>query len=281
MGVSLKSIVAGAFFPSKGTLKQVFWPLKGLAIIIFRGEDVMMQGSFSILILDFDGVYKLQKDLSSLGEILDFEGSEGIRFMTSFAKLDELDKLIPHRDKTIAFIGGGKYHHLSLVFLRRIKVPFVLLLFDKHFDGLKKGSDFVRCDSWLNFAFGLRNLLKVGFIYMIGGGRGKLHLLTPDPSGLLKFLEDKWVYISIDKDILDVSIARWGKGWLSLDILLRLVRAIPREKIIGVDVCGEPDGFEFWKIPQSEAVNLAILNSLGMEIPTRFHRDLYGWSFNA
>ncbi|MBC7332679.1 MAG: hypothetical protein H5T91_09715 [Synergistetes bacterium] len=233
----------------------------------------MIGSSFSVLILDFDGIYREQIRLSLLGEVLNLERYEGVRFMSSFAKLNDLDRSIPNRGRTVAFLGGGEFHHLSLIFLRRIKVPFVLLLFDKHFDGLKRDSDLLRCDSWLNFVFGLKNLLKVGFVYMVGGGRGNIWFLTPDASRLLKFLGNNWVYISIDKDILDIPITRWSKGWLPLDKLLVLISVIPKEKIIGVDICGEPDRIEFWKIRQSESINLAILDALGIEVSTHVYKN--------
>lgn len=204
----------------------------------------------------------------SLGQVLDLREVREIKFMCSLRKLDEFDAFVPKGRKLIVFLGGGEYHHFSLLFLRRISVPFALLLFDKHFDGLlSKESDFVRCDSWLRFALELKVLSKVLFICKADVERGKLRFLPPDPSKLFQIIGGKWVYISIDKDILDIPLTRWGRGWLSLNQLLGLLRVIPKNKIIGVDICGEPDEIELWKIPQSESVNLALLRALGVRIP--------------
>lgn len=206
--------------------------------------------------------------MSSLGRVLNLKEISEVRFMCPLYKLDELDGLVPRGQRLIAFLGGGEYHHFSLLFLRRISLPFVLLLFDKHFDGLiSKENSFVRCDSWLRFALELDTLYKVLFICRADVERGKLRFLPPDPFKLLRAIKGKRVYISIDKDILDIPLTRWGKGWLSLSELLSLLKVIPQNKIIGVDICGEPDELELWKIPQSESINLALLKALGVKVP--------------
>ncbi|MCS7233789.1 MAG: hypothetical protein N3C62_06210 [Synergistetes bacterium] len=220
-----------------------------------------------IIILDFDGIYGEQYYLSSLGRVIDLRKVDGVKFMCFPSKLCEIDDLIPKRQKLICFLGGGEYHHFSLLFLRRISFPFVLLLFDKHFDALKREDNFIRCDSWIRDALGLKNLFKLVFICKAEVRRDKICFLPPDPSKLSNLIKGKQVYISIDKDVLDLPLTRWGRGWLSLDELLNLLISISREKIIGVDICGEPDKLELWKIPQSERINLLILKALGVVIP--------------
>ena len=50
------------------------------------------------------------------------------------------------------------------------------------------------------------------------------------------------VYISVDKDVLDIksAVTNWDQGSLSLTELEKLLSIIlKKEEIIGVDICGE------------------------------------------
>lgn len=193
--------------------------------------------------------------------------------MSPLSKLDELDPLIPSVRGSIVFLGGGEYHHFSFMLLRRFKVPLVLLLFDKHFDAFSSENGFIRCDSWLRHVLELRSLVRLIFIHEREKREGKVHFVKPEPSRILDLIGGNRVYVSIDKDVLDLPLTRWGKGWLPLERLLDILGSLPKRKIIGVDVCGEPDGLEIWKICESERVNLMILRALGVRLPA-FRNEL-------
>jgi len=218
--------------------------------------------AFCIILLDFDGIYANQSELCLRADIVISSEIREVKYMCSPSKLKEIGTLIPSKGRFIAFLGGGEYHHLSLLFLKRVKIPFFLLLFDKHLDALKKGGEFIRCDSWLNCALELKNLLGVIFIGRRERRFGKIHIMPPDGLKITRAIKDKAVYISIDKDILDVPLTRWGKGWLPLSELLRTLSFIPKDKVVGVDVCGEPEELCLWKMPESERINLEIVKAL-------------------
>ncbi|MGB9683225.1 MAG: hypothetical protein ACP5RW_07970 [bacterium] len=209
------------------------------------------------LIIHFDDTYFYQPRLRRLCNEIDLRGIRGIRYLCPIERLEELDSRISSFRGSLVFIGSGDFHYITYLFLKRIKDLFNLVLIDKHLDIKKTFGDFISCGSWVNEALKLKNLKEILYI---GSQEG-------DEFWRLKSLtrERTPIYISIDKDILDPSSleTNWDHGNLTVSYLLDIISSIPKEIIIGADICGEPRLEPFSSnIERSEEINLKILNAL-------------------
>jgi len=216
-----------------------------------------------IHILDFNGVYEEQRTLKSLAEFVFSKKIEGIRYMVLPEKIPEIENILPSH-LGVTFLGDGEFHHLTYFIIKKIKRPFVLVVFDNHLDAREE--EFLTCDSWIRKALKLKHLVKV--VVVGTQEQEKIHRVfysETDPQKILKLLGRHPVYLSIDKDVLDIGITGWESGRVSLEDLLNVLRHIPLRKILGADICGEPDPLEFWKIKESEKINLSILSALFFE----------------
>ncbi len=66
------------------------------------------------------------------------------------------------------------------------------------------------------------------------------------------------VYLSIDKDVLSEEYARtnWDQGQLSLKLLQEILQWIcSRNRILGVDICGELSSPPSWQAAEAEKIN--------------------------
>jgi hypothetical protein len=80
----------------------------------------------------------------------------------------QLDALLGRPDDTsptLAFLGSGDFHHVTLALLRRLRGPFNLLVIDKHPDWVR-GVPLLHCGTWLAHALRLPNLQRV---FHVGG----------------------------------------------------------------------------------------------------------------
>ncbi|MCX7795984.1 MAG: arginase family protein [bacterium] len=216
------------------------------------------------LILHFDDVYLYQRRLRSIGEELDLREVEGIRYLCPLEKLEELDRRIPRYRSSIAFIGSGDFHYITYLFLRRIREPFNLLLIDNHLDINGTFDGFISCGSWLKDALNNRHLRYVFYIGPYVNNSKRIIRVGKDLEELsLSVRMGIPFYISIDKDILDSSIieTNWEQGHLTLEELFRILSYIPIDRIIGIDICGEPrpDPFSPY-LKKSEEINLKIVD---------------------
>jgi hypothetical protein len=66
---------------------------------------------------------------------------------------------------TLAFLGSGDFHHVTLALLRRLRGPFNLLVIDKHPDWVR-GVPLLHCGTWLAHALRLPSLRRV---FHVGG----------------------------------------------------------------------------------------------------------------
>ncbi|PLV56187.1 hypothetical protein [Thermotoga sp. SG1] len=213
-----------------------------------------------IHILDFDGVYENQTALKSLATHVFFENMTGVRYVILPEKIAEVERILPERPG-ITFLGDGEFHHLTYLIIKRIKRPFVLLVFDHHLDA--REGEFLTCDNWIRRSLRLKHLLRV--VIVGAQEQEKIHRVfysEPDPHKVLKLLGRHPVYLSIDKDVLDVDVTGWERGNILLEDLLNVLRSIPKRKILGVDICGEPDPVDVWRLKLSEKMNLSILHTL-------------------
>jgi arginase family enzyme len=68
-------------------------------------------------------------------------------------------------ERFVNFLGSGDFHHVSLALLRRLSIPFNLLVIDNHPDWMR-GIPLLHCGTWLWHAAQLPGLQR---IYHLGG----------------------------------------------------------------------------------------------------------------
>lgn len=173
----------------------------------------------------------------------------GDKFISNSKDISQLNGL--KRIPLIRFIDSGNYHYISLFFMRKINVPYKLLLLDNHPD--TKPAVFggiTSCGGWVREASeSFQNLER---IIMAGVDETLLEEESPLPKktitvslselpSLLKSVNTP-LYISLDKDIMSEEYARtdWSQGPYSLDEIIGVLKdAFVTNKIIGFDICGE------------------------------------------
>ncbi|MDI1472619.1 MAG: hypothetical protein QMD43_04820 [Thermodesulfovibrio sp.] len=196
-----------------------------------------------------DDTYFYQRKLRKRATMeIDLRFLKEKKLMCQLDKLKFMEKKIPINKSLISFIGKGDYHYFSFIFLKLINEPFVLLVIDNHLDMRYSKDNFIRCDSWIYNA-GLLNNLKQIFYINSSNIDNIPEIMIP-------------VYISIDKDIIDRKYLKtnWTQGNLSPDQLFEFLSKIQsKNKIIGVDICGEPE-FNIEEIRKSEEINLSIVD---------------------
>ncbi len=219
----------------------------------------------SVLILHTEENYKIQNKLLSKGNSIELVRIPEKKLMASEETLQKIEKKIKPSAGKITFLGKGDYHYITYLFLRKIEKPFTLIVFDNHLDNKPLFDDeFISCGSWLNHALQLRNLQKAVVVMQNPEktGNSKLITLNYNPEKIGKIAEkSEYVYISIDKDILDEKYVNttWDQGNFSPKMIFDILNKIPKRKILGADVCGEPEDWDFFENKKSEKINLAIL----------------------
>src|SRR6266852_1895599 len=122
-----------------------------------------------IRILDLDGSVTAQRDfvrrcnarvvpLQDWGPHIRMASSFGAyrRFERAFEKRWSDDPKQP----VLTFYGSGDFHHVTLALLRRLQMPFNLLVLDKHPDWMR-GVPVMHCGTWLHHALRLPNIRRV------------------------------------------------------------------------------------------------------------------------
>jgi len=193
---------------------------------------------------------------------------------------------------SVTFIGSNHYHYVTNLLLQAVREPFVLVLFDHHADFyMPPAPDLISCGSWLRNALDELPLLQQVLVLGAGsdprtsrlarrwGGR----LVMVDEQQLMhdqevhtflsRHIAGRAVYISIDKDVLDLgeAVTAWDQGHMRLDQLtglIRLVRSMGR--LVGCDVCGEadldpltPSSLADQVLDSNNQANAAILGAIG------------------
>lgn len=210
---------------------------------------------YHVLILHFDDAYFHQEKLRRKADIeIDLRFLKGTKFMCTSDILRFMDRMIPDIRSWICFTGKGKYHYISFIFLKRIKQPFALVIVDNHLDMKYSYKDFIKCDSWVYRAGMLENIKEIFYINSL-----KIDRIP----------ETRYpVYLSIDKDILAERylITGWTQGKSSPYQIFNFISEISSmNRIISMDICGEPELDDIKEIKKSEAINLTILKCLKLE----------------
>ena len=230
---------------------------------------------------NFTGVYEKQdfyKDYSY--ELFNDRALNGVRgYMDEEARKYLLEE-IKERSKlsSIHLLDSGNYHHLSRVYLDLIKEPFKLVVYDNHTDmQFSAFGNILSCGSWIADAYEtLQNLNKIivvgaksSYIEECAFKKDKRVVFTDSISDVC--LESLLpIYISIDKDVLSSNefISDWDQGSMSLAALKKEMEfLIDRFRVIGTDICGEPD--------ISDEINISLSNNINKELVNIFVDILY------
>lgn len=241
-----------------------------------------------ITIMNFSGIYKYEQFYKDENVIwLDFSGLQGKNCYCD----DSAEKLIRERIKNMSpqglhFIDSGNYHYATKFWIDKIKEKFNLIVIDYHSDMQEPAFySILSCGSWI--AQCLENNTYIDKIILMGiskeqketlTGKYKDRLICIDNEQIKKndFLELQGlnrkypVYISIDKDVLSRNIleTNWSQGDMKLTELKSILHGIiPKQNIIGIDLCGECANEEgkLRAVQRNDEVNANLLRFLKNE----------------
>ena len=216
--------------------------------------------------MNFTGTYKEQQfyegEKISWVEAQQLSGCNCYCDEDAMKTLEELIREFPAEG--IHFLDSGNYHYVSLLWLKKIREPFCMVMFDNHTDiQTPSFGGLLSCGGWA--AAALEELPFLKEMVLAGPDqeafdqtepllRKKVRFLsreklrTEKKEKLTEFFhsipKDIPVYISVDKDVLSPKNATtsWSQGDMSLDELEKYLKAIfEGRRVLGVDVCGECD----------------------------------------
>jgi hypothetical protein len=127
-----------------------------------------------IRILDLDGSLTAQREFvrrSDASVIPLQDWGPHIRMASSFGAYRRFERACGKRwiddpkQPVLTFYGSGDFHHVTLALLRRLQMPFNLLVLDKHPDWMR-GAPLMHCGTWLHHALRLPNIRRV---FHLGG----------------------------------------------------------------------------------------------------------------
>jgi arginase family enzyme len=169
-----------------------------------------------------------------------------------FEEIAERLSVYQDPEKGIHFIDTGNYHYMSRIFTSFIREKYDLILFDNHNDMQKAGfGDMLSCGSWALEV--LEKDERLCSLYVYGpssfeaeGEECDIRYVGKQVPGRLyrgRGYEEGIhpVYLSVDKDILDVTecVTNWDQGNLSLFELEELIKTkLSGKRLIGADICG-------------------------------------------
>ncbi|MGN0407966.1 MAG: arginase family protein [Bacteroides sp.] len=256
--------------------------------------------------MNFSNVYERQdfKDAPDFcyTDVSDITGTDCYCDDDAVLKLKERIKDYSYRG--IHYIDSGNYHYMSKLWTDKIDRPFVLVVFDNHPDMQRPlFGDILSCGGWIKEVLDNNKYLEK--VIVIGVNNRLLKELDDDvlreaDNNRVCFVtrqeiadamdcsangceeseinifeqkaalvgENKAVYISIDKDVLDESVVKtnWDQGDMRINEIYSYIKEVAQKnEIIGADVCGEPSHEEAVNddiIIRSNTVNLSVLNIL-------------------
>ncbi len=245
-------------------------------------NGIYMGDRMELILMDFSGVYREQRfyqDRQQPVFWIDCQDIEGTNCYCDQNAQEQLSERIKgFGPEGIHFLDSGNYHYASLLWLKKCREPFELLMFDHHTDMQPPAfGDILSCGGWLKTALDTNTFLS--HIWLAGPPLkeepfredGRVTRLS------LKDMEDRegWgrnfschgegmegalpLYISVDKDVLRPEDARtnWNQGELELETLLCCLKeALASRVLIGMDVCGEnPEGMEGPEAERERQIN--------------------------
>jgi hypothetical protein len=124
-----------------------------------------------VRVLDLDGGVVMQKDLLAKtgAQVVPLrEWGPRLRLACSHRRFRHFEQTLARhagQEPMVTFVGSGDFHHVSLALVRRIAVPFNLLILDNHPDWMRR-VPFLHCGTWVYHAALLPNVRRV---YHVGG----------------------------------------------------------------------------------------------------------------
>ncbi len=193
-----------------------------------------------MIYMDFSGQYAGYD-----GEYVDCRDISGTNcYCDDIAKEELRQKIAGYGPEGVHFFDSGNYHYVSLLWLEKVEEEFALVLFDNHPDMQPPSfGDITSCGGWVKEA--IETLPHLKRVYMVGVDEGLLSELEPLPEVIHRGLpqdENLPIYISLDKDVMDIENVRtdWSQGSMTLVELENHLRGLlANYHIIGVDICGE------------------------------------------
>jgi hypothetical protein len=230
---------------------------------------------------NFTGVYEKQdfyKDYSY--ELFNDRALNGVRgYMDEEARKYLLEEIKERSNlSSIHLLDSGNYHHLSRVYLDLIKEPFNLVVYDNHTDmQFSAFGNILSCGSWIADAYESLDYLKK--IIIIGASSKYIddcafnkdeRVIFADGINEVSLGNELPIYISVDKDVISENefISDWDQGIMPVSTLIKELKCLRDSfRIVGVDICGEPD--------KSDDINISLSNNINKELVNIFVDILY------
>jgi len=230
---------------------------------------------------NFTGVYEKQdfyKDYSY--ELFNDRALNGVRgYMDDKARKYLLEEIKERSNlSSIHLLDSGNYHHLSRVYLDLIKEPYNLVVYDNHTDmQFSAFGNILSCGSWIADAYESLDYLKK--IIIIGASSKYIddcafnkdeRVIFADSINEVSLGNELPIYISVDKDVIseDEFISDWDQGIMPISTLIKELKCLRDSfRIVGVDICGEPD--------ISDEINISLSNNINKELVNIFVDILY------
>ena len=244
--------------------------------------------------IDLDGAWP--SDFANITAYLDCrEWGPRLRYSARAEEIEAFCDSVRDHPAKFTLFGSGDFHHLTALWLRRLKDPFTLISFDNHPDWDIRPPRW-GCGTWLNRALewpalrsaaiwgcGNFELNWPGNLFVSGKAlRDRRLSVWPwaerlKPSGRKRWpgmMRDDWrekfaafarqhsggeIYVTVDLDCLgeNESVTNWENGLFTTeDIVWALGEIRTRAKIIGGDVCGAFSQPHYARWTQRIAANL-------------------------
>lgn len=211
------------------------------------------------MVMNFSGAYNLEsfdKDPEIIRmDFRELSGTDGYCSREAAKVIKE--QIQPFGPHGIHFLDSGDYHYVSKFWTDMITEPFSLVLIDHHTDMQDSRVDgMLSCGDWVKAVILQNRFLKHVFVLgcpkesalkVVGSLLDKVTFVSEQQfkdflSGKLEPAGGETIYISIDKDALSPAdaVTNWDQGEMrEADLRRFLYHQVEREKVIGVDVCGE------------------------------------------
>jgi hypothetical protein len=200
-----------------------------------------------------------------------------LRYSARTAEIAGFDEFVREKLARFTLFGSGDFHHLSALWLRRIREPFTLISFDNHPDCDTRPPRW-GCGTWINHALEMPNLHSVaiwgcgnfelnwpGYLFInrhaiatgrlafwpwterLGlTGRKRWEGVTRENwrehfANFVKTLSSTEVYVTVDLDCLreEDAVTNWEQGLFTIeDLVWALAEIRSRTTLAGGDLCG-------------------------------------------